>query len=166
MKRVTRPVLWSLILLSLVVVVVGIVLARRPRVDWYISLVEDPETAATAAKAAAAKSDLVVVGTFHLGWPLPWFDGWHYRPALQVKEVLAGSKGIQSISFRWKRPFGVTRVLCNDMQDLDRRSGVWFLENGSGAWKLVGHRTDFCPDPFLAPESQAIKNAVWHAKSP
>lgn len=160
MKRVTRPVRWALILLVLTAVVVGVVLARRPRGDFYICLLDNHEI-----PLAAARSDLVVVGTFHVGWPRPWLDGWHYRSELRVKDVLLGSNEIHSIPFLWQRPFGVDQGICDEMQHLDGRPGVWFLVNVSGTWKLVSREMSLCGDPLTFPDSQEIRSAVLQAKS-
>lgn len=162
MKHVTRPVRWALILLVLTAVVVGVMLARKSRGGWYIAIDRNGDS---EIATVAAKSDLVVTGTFHVGWPRPWLDGWHYRSELRVKDVLVGSKEIHSIPFPWLRPFGVDQVLCNDMQNLDGRPGVWFLVNVSGNWKLVSQRMSLCGDPLTFPDSQIIRNAVLEAKS-
>jgi hypothetical protein len=160
MKLVVPPKYRVLALFVFLAVIAGIVLVRSPRAHLYLTYY-DPSRVAQAA----AMSDLVVTGTFHVGWPLPWLDGWHYRSELRVKDVLVGSKGIESIPFRWQRPFGVDEGLDEDMQHLDRRPGVWFVVNDSGNWKLVSQRMNLWGDPLTFPDSQEIRSAVLQAKS-
>lgn len=115
-------------------------------------------------RAAAARSDLIVAGTFQLGWPMPWFDGWHYWPALQIKKVLAGESAAQSISFAWQRPYGVNHTFCSDLFDVDGKSGIWFLQKLSGEWRLGGRRADFCDEPFVAPETAEVEDLIRGSK--
>jgi hypothetical protein len=112
-------------------------------------------------RTALAGSELIVVGRFNSGWPLPWLDGWHYRSSLHIRDVLAGNPAPGSIPFSWQRPFGVD-LLCNDMRHLDGRPGVWFLRKHSSEWQLVSRRDGFCDEPIVAPELQAIKDVIRH----
>ncbi|MBM3787330.1 MAG: hypothetical protein FJW30_23470 [Acidobacteria bacterium] len=53
--------------------------------------------------AGVNRANLIVGGTFRVGWFYPWFDGWHYSGAPHIERVLDGSrKADLPIEFRWK----------------------------------------------------------------
>ncbi|MCU1273599.1 MAG: hypothetical protein JWO48_1030 [Bryobacterales bacterium] len=116
-------------------------------------------------RRAVATADLIAVGTAQLGWPLPWVDGWHYRPSLRIQAVLFGGPAGVSIALpAWQRPFGVTELLCNDFHNYDGRPGVWFLKKHSGSWQLVRREGGPCEDPFVVGDSREIRDAIRRGK--
>src|SRR5689334_15618779 len=114
----------KLVLLTLIsfIAAIAVISERRTVAALHLYSYDDQDL-----RVAVSGSDLIVVGRFNSGLPLPWFDGWHYRSSLHIRQVLVGSPAPSSIPFLWQRPFGV-ELLCNDLRHLDGRPGVWFLQ--------------------------------------
>ena len=49
----------------------------------------------------ARDAQLVVVGTVHQEWAVPWIDGWHISGTIQVNEMLYGPRVGERIQYRF-----------------------------------------------------------------
>lgn len=109
------------------------------------------------------RADLVVVGTFSVGWSYPWFDGWHYSGALSIEKVLAGERtAVQPIEFKWRETYGATCLSCERMSRMDGERGIWLLTEKSGRWRFSSTAATWCgqrlPMRALTEVERAIRN--------
>lgn len=118
---------------------------------------KDPAHIGPGVERAAA----IVTGTFRVAWFYPWSDGWHYRGAIQVDDVLDGD-GLdkQPIPFHWLERYGNSRLICDRISRLHKTSGVWLLVKRNGAWSLVGTAATFCGDSLPLEARGTVVDAI------
>jgi hypothetical protein len=105
-------------------------------------------------------ADSIVIGTFRAGWPLPWFDGWHYQSQIDVREELVPQETIKAVNLSWTRPFGTSCLICDDLRPLDGHTGIWFLRKRSGALRVFGGTTGWCSAPLDLRYLNAVRDAI------
>ncbi len=81
-------------------------------------------------------ADLVVVGTLHRDYKVPWIDGWNERGHIDVERTLKGRMPESSIAFAWERDFVEGWCITRP----DRRGavgirGIWVLQREGGRYR-------------------------------
>ena len=103
----------------------------------------------------------IVAGTFRVAWFYPWSDGWHYRGAIQVDDVLDGDcLDKQPIPFHWLEKYDNGCLICDRISRLNKKSGVWLLVKRNGAWSLVGTAATICGDPLPLETRGTVVDAI------
>jgi hypothetical protein len=116
--------------------------------------------------AGVNRSNLIVVGTFRVGWFYPWFDGWHYSGALHIEKVLDGSRQADPpIEFRWKEGYGATCLLCDRMSRISPQRGIWLLTQKDGQWRFSGTAASPCGWSLPMGVQGAVEKAIRERSS-
>jgi hypothetical protein len=112
------------------------------------------------------RADLIVVGTFRVGWLYPWFDGWRYSGALHIETVLDGSRKAElPIEFRWKEGYGTSCLPCDRMSRINRQRGIWLLTQKDGHWRFSGTAATLCGWSLPMHVQGAIEKAIREKSS-
>lgn len=120
----------------------------------------DPHDPAVIA-GRVSRAGAVVVGTFKVGWCLPWFDGWHCNGAVHVVESLYGPwKATDAIQFRWRERYGNACLACEKVSQFDGDSGIWFLSNSEGTWRFTSTGASWCGGPFAASDRDLVVGLI------
>jgi hypothetical protein len=116
--------------------------------------------------AGVKRANLIVVGTFRVGWFYPSFDGWHYSGALHIEKVLDGSrKADPPIEFRWKEGYGATCLVCDRMSRISRQRGIWLLTQKDGQWRFSGTAATLCGWSLPMHVRGAVETAIRQKKA-
>lgn len=111
--------------------------------------------------AGVNRANLIVVGTFRVGWFYPWIDGWHYSGALYVEKVLDGNRRADpSIEFRWIEGYGATCLGCDRMSRIAGQRGIWLLTQRDGQWRFSGTAATFCGWSLPMHAQDAVEQAI------
>jgi hypothetical protein len=105
-------------------------------------------------------ADSIVIGTFRTGFPLPWFDGWHYQSQIDVTEQLIPRGTTKTLPLPWVRPYVVGCLICQDWRPLDGQSGIWFLQKRNGSLRFLGGTTGWCSAPLHLRYLDSVKVAT------
>jgi hypothetical protein len=116
--------------------------------------------------AGVNRANLIVVGTFRVGWFYPWFDGWHYSGALHIDKVLDGSrKADPPIEFRWKEGYCATCLVYDRMSRISRQRGIWLLTQKDGQWRFSGTAATACGWSLPMHVQGAVEKAIRERSS-
>jgi hypothetical protein len=116
--------------------------------------------------AGVSRANLIVVGTFKVGWHYPWFDGWHYSGALYIEKVLDGSRMADPpIEFWWKEGYGSTCLVCDRMSQVSNQRGIWLLTQKNGQWRFSGTAATLCNWSLPMHVQGAVEKAIREKSS-
>ncbi len=92
---------------------------------------------------------LIVIGTLHRSFRLPWLDGWHEHGYIVVVEALKGNaRHSQEIPLRWERDFWHSGwcLWRPDWTGAVGVPGIWLLQgDGKGTWWTASLFNGFLP---------------------
>jgi hypothetical protein len=116
--------------------------------------------------AGVNRANLIVIGTFRVGWFYPWFDGWRYSGALHIEKVLDGSRKAEPpIEFRWKESYGATCLWCERMSRINVQRGIWLLTQKQGQWLFSGTAATLCGWSLPMHVRGAVEKAILEKRT-
>ena len=80
----------------------------------------------------AHEASLIVVGTLHPDFTLPWLDGWHFTGTIDVDEVLFGPRPSATLTYRFVCPYAYCHTWWAPFPGFYRAKGMWFLRPVDG----------------------------------